>query len=386
MNVNIKEKIKHNLGSLIPLLASIILILILLLIPTGYEDAVIYRGTDRTIAKVSETDESKLLTAGVTQSGEQSCSVELLGGRFKGKKVKAINMLNGSLEQDKLFFKGDRSLIVISYDGDEIKSVNMIDHFRIDKEILILAIFAVLLLLFAGSIGLRALLSFVVTVLMIWKVLIPGYLRGYNPIIMGIIITIVLAAITISMVYGLNKKALSAVLGAVLGIITTAAIGIVFTDMFKIHGAVMPHSESLLYSSSMNLNLTQIFMSSIFIGSAGAVMDLAVDITSAVYEVVEKKPDISWREAAGSGINVGKAALGTMTTTLLLAYSGGYVSLLMVFMAQGTPIDNILNYKYVAAEILDTVVGSIGLVTVAPFTAIISGYLLAPNKIQKGCS
>lgn len=76
-----------------------------------------------------------------------------------------------------------------------------------------------------------------------------------------------------------------------------------------------------------------------------------MDITSAVREVVEKKPEIGWKEAAQSGMNVGRAAMGTMTTTLLLAYSGGYISLLMVFMAQGTPVDNILNYKYVSAEI-----------------------------------
>ena len=142
----------------------------------------------------------------------------------------------------------------------------------------------------------------------------------------------------------------------------------------------MSYSESLLYAGYQHLNLTQIFMASIFIGASGAVMDLSVDICSAVHEVVEKRPDISRWEAARSGMNVGRAAMGTMTTTLLLAYSGGYVALLMVFMAQGTPIDNILNYKYVASEIIHTVVGSFGLVTVAPFTALTSGFLLAKGK------
>ncbi|MCI7791465.1 MAG: YibE/F family protein, partial [Lachnospiraceae bacterium] len=71
---------------------------------------------------------------------------------------------------------------------------------------------------------------------------------------------------------------------------------------------------------------------------------------------------------------------GTMTTTLLLAYSGGYLALLMVFMAQGTPIYNILNYKYVSAEILHTIVGSFGLVAVAPFTALMSGILLVKKN------
>ena len=145
----------------------------------------------------------------------------------------------------------------------------------------------------------------------------------------------------------------------------------------------MTSSESLLYSGYQDLDLTSIFMASIFIGASGAMMDLAVDITSAVWEVIGKKPDISAPEASLSGLRVGRAAMGTMTTTLLLAYSGGYISLLMVFMAQGTPVDHILNYKYVAAEVLDTVVGSFGLVTVAPFTALMAGLLLTRRKKRR---
>ena len=138
----------------------------------------------------------------------------------------------------------------------------------------------------------------------------------------------------------------------------------------------MSYSESLLYAGFQHLNLTQIFMASIFLGSSGAVMDLSVDITSAVHEVVEKKTDIHPWEAVKSGMNVGRAAMGTMTTTLLLAYSGGYIALLMVFMAQGTPTEHIFNYKYVSAEIIHTVIGSFGLVSVAPFTALCAGLLL----------
>jgi uncharacterized membrane protein len=370
------KKIKPNL----PIVISIVLVMILLWIPTGYEDAVIYKENDRTTAKVLEADNSMILSTGLIQSGEQKCKIQLLGGRFQGQIVEGINMLNGSLEQDKLFVEGDRALVVISYEENNILSVNMIDHFRIDKEVLVVGIFVVFLLLFAGKTGVRALLSFIVTILMIWKILVPGFLRGYNPVIFGLLITLILTIITITMVYGFNRKAASAVAGALLGTVTTAILGIAFTDLYQIHGAIMPYSESLLYSGYLNLNLTRIFMASIFIGSAGAVMDLAVDITSSVYEVVEKKPDITWKEATLSGIQVGRAAIGTQTTTLLLAYSGGYIALLMVFMAQGTPINNILNYKYVAAEILETMVGSIGLVTVAPFTAFASGLLLTRNS------
>lgn len=114
-------------------------------------------------------------------------------------------------------------------------------------------------------------------------------------------------------------------------------------------------------------------------------MDVAVDITSAVAEVVKKKPDITKFEAVKSGISIGRSIMGTMMTTLLLAYSGGYIGLMMVFVAQGTPIINILNLKYVSSEILHTIIGSFGLITVAPFTAIASGLILPKSEKQYVC-
>ena len=363
-----------------PLAICLVLIVLLLLAPTGFEGALQYQQADRCTALVTAVDDSAIIDTGLVRSGEQRCTLELLGGRFEGQTTTGVNMLNGSLEQDKLFVPGDKAMVVVSYQGDEILSVTMTDHYRIGKEAILAGIFAVFLILFAGRTGLRAIASFVLTVLMLWKVLVPLYLNGWNPIFMGLLVTLVLTLLIIALVYGFDRRCLSAVSGAFLGVLVTCALGILFTGLFQIHGAVMAYSESLLYAGYQDLNLTQIFMASIFIGSSGAVMDLSVDITSAVHEVVEKRPDISRWEAVRSGMNVGRAAMGTMTTTLLLAYSGGYIALLMVFMAQGTPIWNILNYKYVASEIVHTIVGSFGLVTVAPFTALTSGFLLAGRQ------
>lgn len=363
-----------------PLAICLALIVLLLLAPTGFEGALQYQQADRCTALVTAVDDSAIIDTGLVRSGEQRCTLELLGGRFEGQTTTGVNMLNGSLEQDKLFVPGDKAMVVVSYQGDEILSVTMTDHYRIGKEAILAGIFAVFLILFAGRTGMRAIASFVLTVLMLWKVLVPLYLNGWNPIFMGLLVTLVLTLLIIALVYGFDRRCLSAVSGAFLGVLVTCVLGILFTDLFQIHGAVMAYSESLLYAGYQDLNLTQIFMASIFIGSSGAVMDLSVDITSAVHEVVEKQPDISRWEAVRSGMNVGRAAMGTMTTTLLLAYSGGYIALLMVFMAQGTPIWNILNYKYVASEIVHTIVGSFGLVTVAPFTALTSGFLLVGRQ------
>lgn len=369
--------------TLLMMIIGILLTAILIAIPTGYEDALIYQGSIRAVGKVVEVDNSMIIPSGLIQSGEQSCKMIIEDGEFKGQEITGVNFLSGSLEKDKIYKVGDRAFVRISLNGEEIVSCVMTDHYRLDKEALLLLVFAVLLIVVAGKNGFLALFSFVITILSIWKILIPAYLKGYSPVWTGIAITVFITLVIIFFVYGFDRRTITATLGSLLGILTTCILGILFTDLFKIHGAVMPDSESLLYSGFQDLDLTSIFMSSIFIGASGAMMDLSVDITSAVYEVVQKKPEISWREATRSGMNVGRAAMGTMTTTLLLAYSGGYVTSLMVYMAQGTPLDHILNYKYVAAEILDTIIGSFGLVTVAPFTALVAGIMLTKKKSVK---
>ncbi len=370
------QKYRKYLSKYGPILVGLVLIAALLLLPTGYEDNIVYQESVICPAWVLSTDESLVVDTGLVRSGDQICELEILSGPFKGEIAEGNNGLNGSLEQDKLFEAGDKALVRVNYEGGEILNVSMIDHFRVPMELLLAALFIVLLVLFAGRTGVRALVSFAVCVLMLWKVLVPGALNGVNPIWLGLGVVLVMAAMTVSLVYGFDKRALASLAGCVLAVAVTCCMGMLFTDLFKIHGAVMSYSESLLYSGYSQLNLTRIFMASIFIGASGAVMDLAVDITSSVSEVVEKKPDITAAEAIRSGFTVGRAALSTQTTTLLLAYSGGYIALLMVFMAQGTPMETIFNLKYVAAEILHTLVGCFGLVTVAPLTAVTSGILL----------
>ncbi|WP_027635457.1 YibE/F family protein [Clostridium butyricum] len=365
----------------IPILITLIAIVVLICVPNKFPQK-IYENTERVSARVLSTDESFIINNGLIKTGEQLCKVEILQGKFKGETVTGSNRLSGSLEQDKIFAVGDKILVTLDYTGDEIRVATLVDHYRINYEILLVGVFMIFLVGFSGIVGIKAILSFIFTILAMWKLLIPLFLMGYNPILIGMVTTIILVCLIIGLVYGIDRRSLAGIIGALAGSIVTCFMALFFVSRFKIHGAVMSYSEMLLYSGYENLNLTEIFIASIFIASSGAVMDVAVDITSAVAEVVEKKPDITRSEAIKSGINVGRSIMGTMMTTLLLAYSGGYIGLLMVFMAQGTPIINILNLKYVSSEILHTLVGSFGLITVAPFTAIASGILLAERNVQ----
>lgn len=376
--------------STVSILVSLACIALMVFIPTGFEGALQFRDAVKCRAKILKTDNSRFVDTGLIRTGQQVCTVRFLSGRFKGRVAEGWNMLNGSLSQDKVFIPGDTAQALVQWEfldpenprpgTEQIISVNLIDHYRLRGELVLALAFALFLVVFAGSTGVRSVLSFVITVLALWKIVVPLYLKGFDPLFTGLCATAFLCVIIIALVYGFDRRLFSAAGGAMLGIFFCAALSILCTKVFKLHGAVMAHSESLLYSGYLDLNLTKIFMSSICLGASGSVMDLAVDITSAVSEVVKKCPSISRRSAIKSGLAVARAAMGTMTTTLLLAYSGTCLALLMTFMAQGTPIYNILNNNQVAAEIINTVAGSFGLAATAPFTAFLAGMILAGKK------
>lgn len=359
----------------------LVLSLIAYILPTGFQDR-LPKNAVCCKAKVISTDDSDIQQYGLVKKGSQTVTLEVLDGAFKGQVVEGLNQLLGMMDRDKLFKRGDTALVVLSLDAQgKIVYVNPQEHYRLGMELLLLGLFALLLLVFGGWTGLKALFSFIFTAMMIWKVLVPLLLKGYDPILLSLCMVAVFTACVIFLVAGLTRKGLTAFLGAFFGILTSCLLAIYFTREFHLHGAIMPFAETLLYSGFGHLDLTRIFIAAVFLAASGAVMDLAMDVAASIHEVVSKKPDISPMEALGSGLSVGRAVVGTMTTTLLLAYSGGYITLLMAFMAQGVPLTNTFNLIYVAAEVLKTLVGSFGLVTVAPFTALVGAVLLTRQNV-----
>lgn len=352
----------------------------LLALPTGFEDARQFKDAEKCKVLVEAVDNSSLINTGLIRTGQQVCTVRFLSGKFKMQTAEGWNMLGGSLSQDKLFRPGDKAQAVVHHYDGEIISVNLIDYYRLDGELLLALAFAVFLVVFTRGVGLRSVFSFAITILVLWKILVPLFLKGHNPIFVGLAAVAIMTFVILALVYGFDKKLLSSFCGAMSGIVFAMVLSIICTSSFHIHGAVMANSEALLYSGFQDLNLTQIFMASVCVGASGSVMDLSVDITSAVSEVVRNCPGISRKEAIKSGLTVARAAMGTMTTTLLLAYSGTCIATLMTFMAQGTPVYNILNNNIVAAEIINTIAGSFGLAMTAPLTAVIAGTVLAKSQ------
>lgn len=341
-------------------------------LPTGFEERV-PKDSHLAKARIISIDNSDLNQNLIVKTGDQKIEAEILEGAWKGERTVAMNYLQGKMELDEVYQVGRDLLIEFKIVGGKITAARTRGNYRLSLELFLISMFAAILLLIGGWTGFKALLSFVFSALMLWRVLIPCFLKGYDPVLTAILVVAALTAAITFLVGGINRKGLVCFLGAFLGLALTAILAKVFAGSFKVHGAVRPFAETLLYSGFYHLDLTRIFIAGIFIASSGAVMDLAMDISVSMSEIVRENPAISRLALMKSGLNIGRAVIGTMTTTLLLAYSGSYMTMLMVFMGQGVPVKNILNLNYVAAEILNTMVGSFGLVTVAPFTVLVGG-------------
>lgn len=320
------------------------------------------------VATVVEVDNSDVQTQGLIEFGTQKLKVNIVGGGVSA--TPAVNQLRGQLEFDKKFEVGDKALVT---KGPE--PVIAKDHYRITQLFVLFALFAVFLIAFAGTTGLKALFSFVFSLVAIWKVLIPACLNGLDPRLVSFGVVAFLTFVIMILVGGFTRKALSASLGSLLGIGASLVLAEVFSRAMHVNGATMPFVQTLMYSGFYGLSIPNIFVGSVILASSGAIMDLAMDIASAVEEVRFHNPTLSRFELMKSGFRVGRAVVGTMTTTLLLAYSGGYLTLLMVFAAEGTSPLEFLNSTLVSAELVKTLVGSFGLVLVAPSTALVSAFL-----------
>jgi len=336
------------------------------------------------VAVVEKTDDSAVERSGLVLLGGQRVWVRIVRGSYRGQRIEAANMLLGKIDMDTLYEPGDKILVTLRVGEDgHIEGAKTLDRLRQGWIFALFAIYALLLLWFARMTGVKALFSFIVSLLLIWKVLVPGLLSGRNPLLCAFGMLIVLSALILFSVSGFTRKGLAAFLGTLAGMTLAGALAIAAGNLMDLWGMTAPYAETLLFSGFFDLDFRDVFYAAIAIGASGAAMDIAMDVSASMWEILEKKPEIGRQELVRSGYNVGRAVIGTMTTTLLLAYSGSFLTLLMLFYTKNTSLMRMLNLRIVAAEMMRTLVGSIGLVTVAPATAWLAGRLFCRNGTNK---
>lgn len=325
---------------------------------------------------VLSVDNSEIFQAGAGTVGNQTALVIVNEGHWKGEQVTAVNHLNGQMDMDELYQPGDTILLAIQVKDQQITHAKAINTFRQNWELVLFILFAVALIAYSHIIGLKALFSFVASLGLLWCYYIPNLLNGADPLPLSLSVLVLLSMVIILTVAGATRHGIAAFLGTISGLAVTLILTLFFGDKLNLGGMTTPFSTTLLVQGNYGLNMQHIFYSAVLLGASGAAMDIAMDVSVSMNEIKLKRPDITMRELIQSGFNVGRMVIGTMATTLLLAYSGGYLTMLMVFVSQGTSFTRIVNMKLVAAEIFRILIGSIGLLMVAPVTALIAGVLL----------
>ena len=354
---------------------------LVLLVPTGFKGSAVQTNSQRARVRVVEVNNERLKIIGPVRQGEQQLEVRILSGRFKGQVHYTSNNMMGKMELDKAFVEGDIAFAVINLtEKGDIAHVQIIDHYRTGKTIFLGIVFILAMVIIMGWMGLKILITFVFSAAALIRILYPMILRGWDPIFGAVIITLVITALIMFLVGGLSRRALTAFLGASGGVLFTAILAFAFTFWFKIHGAVRPFTETLLFTGFGHLNLAHLFIAGIFIAASGAMMDLAMDVAAAMDEIKNQQPAITRMALMRSGFTVARQAAGTMSTTLLLAYSAEYTAMIMTFLAQGVPLENVINMVWVSSEIVHTLVGCFGLTLVAPLTVFAGGMLLGRKK------
>ncbi len=274
---------------------------------------------------------------------------------------------------------GDR--IVVSYtasmdDSNENAVWFYVGPNRTPGLMLLAAVFLILILLIGKNKGLVTIFSLLVTISAIFAVYIPAILSGKNIYWMSIFITLFIILSSLTILNGLNKKTLCAVIGNIGGVLAAGILAAFVNGMLNITGMLDQEYMFLTtLDSNVPIDLRAVVWAGALIGSLGAIMDVAMSIASAMQELAVEMKDRTFTRMVQSGMNIGRDAIGTMTNTLILAYVGSSFAMILLFSAYGTNMRALLNYEMIVVEIIQAIAGSIGILLAVPITVVFAAWI-----------
>ncbi len=341
---------------------------------SGYEEPELYKG--KVIEIVSEEDSDIETSGGTYGQVTQTVNVKILNKDRKGEIVEVKNYIDEIMAYSIEVEKGDDVYIFFETDQAGNEGEAHIQEFRRDKDLYILAaVFALLMIIVGGTKGVKSLITLSLTVAGIYYMMV-GIVSGGNPVLLSVIVSFVVTLVTMFLVAGFNLKAVAGIIGTFGGVIIAGLIAIVVSRTSNLTGLGTTEAQMLMYSqNAVTLNIHGILFASILLGTLGAVMDVCMSIASAINEIKEANPYMGVAALFKSGMNIGRDVMGTMVNTLILAYVGSSVFLILIFMVNNVPMIDIINMDLVATEIMRAIAGTIGLICAIPLTAIVAAYL-----------
>lgn len=320
-----------------------------------------------TVLEVVEEELTPSDLKGGPQLGEQTLTIELKDGS----QITLTNYLTNT--HNILAREGMR--VVVCVDAPE----NVEPYYTLyqyDRSVglgVVVAIFLLLMLLVGGEKGFYATLALAFSLVFLLKITVPVIYSGGSPILAGLAMVLVSTAVTVFLIYGLSPRGVLGIGVVLAGEFVACGLFLLFSLLLHLSGFKSSDAENLLVAAqNTGLNISTVLFAATMIASLGAVMDVAVSLLSALWEVRLADPDITGRGLWRAGLRMGRDMIGTMSNTLIFAFAGGSLTTLLVLMTYGTDPVQLLHSDYIALELAHGLCGTCAVILTVPLASLVS--------------
>lgn len=374
-----KKEMKRNIFAIVSVLIISIAIIMVSksIFPDGFiEDrygkgAEFYNGV---ITEIIEEDLNKDPILEGVEIGYQKVIAKVTEGQYKDNTYEIKNnisrLYNYKVEE------GTKVVLILYKQNNGNMIWDVYGYDRSSMIYVLAGIFIIVVIIIGGVKGIKSLVSLMFTLVTVIFLMLPLMFRGVEPMLAAVVSATLSIIVTLSLVSGINKKTVTAIIGTISGVVISGIIAYIFGELTHSSGMTMNDTESLIYiAEGTNLKVKGIMFAGILIASLGAVMDVAMSISSSLFEIYEVNKNIKQIDLFKSSMNIGKDIIGTMTNTLILAFAGGSITTLILIFAANMPYNKFINLEVLAIEIIQGLAGSIGIVLSVPITAAVGSYL-----------
>ncbi|MDB8567086.1 YibE/F family protein [Turicibacter sanguinis] len=313
--------------------------------------------------------------------GLQNIRVQITEGPYSGEQHVFKNYI--SRLYNTVVKKGTDIIVGAYLEDGEIMDLTT-NTYKRSHVIVILAIIFFVLVAWIGKLkGVKSIVSLLFTGTCVIFLMLPLMLNGMNPVLAATIIVFLSTFVTLGLVSGINKKTLAAIIGTLSGVLIATLIAYLFGNWSHLSGGTMQDTEALLYvSETSKLQIKGLMLAAILIASLGAVMDVAMSISSSLFELISVNEQLTFKELVRSGMNVGTDMIGTMTNTLILALAGGSLTTMILIFTASISEKQLVNLDVLGTELIQGLSGSIGIVITVPITVVVTAYLCKMKKVD----
>ncbi|MCD9143731.1 YibE/F family protein [Streptomyces albireticuli] len=309
----------------------------------------------------------------------EKSDIEVTSGPDKGRQFTELVQPNASRRYE----VGQK--VVLSYAPKAPKNLQyaVADVDRTLPMALLAGVFALAVVVVGRLRGLFALAALVISFGVLTLFILPAILQGSDPLLVAVIGGSAIMLIALYMCHGLNARTSVAVVGTLTSLVLIGLLGSLFTDWAHLTGDT-DDQTGLVHGLYPEIGIQGLLLAGIIIGSLGVLDDVTVTQTSAVWELKEADPTASWRKLYGAAMRIGRDHIASVVNTLVLAYAGASLPLLLLFSIADSGIGTVATSEIVAEEIVRTLVGSIGLVASVPVTTALAALVVSADRQHAG--